>query len=84
MQKRWAEDIAKNGGEHHDRGKLWFRGATMPDGHAEEFDEDCSTPIRDLSNRTPRSFEDARYTYTFADIDNISDELGIPWEHCTP
>ena len=53
----------------------------MPDGHAEEFDEDCSAPICDLSNRTPRSSEDARYTYTFADIDEISNELGIPWEH---
>jgi len=52
----------------------------MPNGCAEEFDEDCSTPICDLSNRTPRSVEDSRYTYTLADIDDFSDELGIPWE----
>ena len=43
----------KMGGEQHDGGKLWFRGATMPNGCAEEFNEDCSTPIRDLSNCTP-------------------------------
>ena len=81
MRRQWADDISKNGGEHHDGGKLWFRGATMPNGCPEEFDEDCSTPICDLSNRTPRSIEDSRYTYTLADIDDFSDELGIPWEH---
>jgi len=80
MRKEWAESITKNGGEHHDGGKLWFKGATMPDGRTEEFDEDCSTPILDLSNRTPQSAEDSRYTYTFSDIDDISDQLGIPWE----
>jgi len=76
----WANDIEKNGGEHHDGGRLWFKGATMPDDRIEEFDENCSTPILDLSNRTPRSSEDTRYSYSFADIDDISDQLGIPWE----
>ena len=27
-----------------------------------------------------RSEEDSRYTYCMADIDALSDELGIPWE----
>ena len=80
MRKGWAQEISENGGEQHDRGKLWFKGAAMPDDRAEEFDEDCSTPIQDLSNQTPKSPEGARYTYAFADIDSISDELGIPWE----
>ena len=53
----------------------------MPNSCAEEFDENCSTPICDLSNQTPRSVEDSRYTYTLADINDFSDELGIPWEH---
>ena len=81
MQRQWADDSSKNEGEHHDGGKLWFRGATMPNSCPEEFDEDCLTPICDLSNQTPRSIEDSHYTYTLADIDDFSDELGIPWKH---
>ena len=46
MQKGWAQEISENGGKQHDGGKLWFKEATMPDDHAEEFDEDCSMPIQ--------------------------------------
>jgi hypothetical protein len=50
----WARDITSNGGELHDGGRLWFRGATMPNGKHEEFDEDASQPLRDLSQNTSR------------------------------
>lgn len=52
----------------------------MPNDHHEQFDEDCATPIRDLSTQSPRSDEDAKFTYCISDIDDISHELGIPWE----
>ena len=39
-----------------------------------------ATPIRDLSQSSPRSATDARFSYCFSDIDNLSGELGIPWE----
>ena len=53
----------------------------MPDGRPEEFDEDMSFPLLDLSDTSPRSNNDAQFTYTDADIDRVSDELGIPWEN---
>jgi hypothetical protein len=75
-----AARISTNGGKFHDGGRLWFKGELMPNDHHEEFDEDCSTPILNLSNQSPRSIEDAKFTYAMADIDQLSDELGIPWE----
>ena len=53
-RRQWAKEIADNGGEVHDRGRLWFRGATMPDGLPEEFDEDASFAIQDLSQSSER------------------------------
>ena len=50
------------------------------DGLREEFNEDCSIPIEDLSNRSHRSKEDIPFTYNIADIDTISNVLGILWE----
>ena len=47
--KQWAKDITDNGGEVHDRGCLWLRGATMPNDLPEEFDEDASCAIQELS-----------------------------------
>jgi hypothetical protein len=41
-RKQWARDITENGGEIHDGGRLWFKGAIMPDDRPEEFDEDSS------------------------------------------
>lgn len=76
----WADDIAKNGGEKHHRGRLWFQGRIMPNDRFEEFDEDASAPLQDLSNASPRSNDDHKYSYSMQDIDDISDELGIPWE----
>jgi len=52
--KRWALDVAENGGEVHDGSRLWFRGATMPNDWLEEFDEDLSFPICDLALASKR------------------------------
>ena len=45
-----------------------------------EFIEDCRHPLPDLSKSSPRSAHDEQYTYNFANIDNLSSPLGIPWE----
>jgi hypothetical protein len=61
-------------------GRKWYHGSTMPDDRIEEFNEDFSFPILDLSAASPRSPEDAHFTYCFEDIDWLSKILGIPWE----
>ena len=53
----------------------------MPNGRPEEFDEDMFFPLLDLSDVSPCPDNDAQFTYADADIDHISNELGIPWEH---
>jgi hypothetical protein len=80
LRKSRAAIIARNGGMLVDGGRKWYRGSDMPDGRVEEFDEDLSFPILDLSATSPRSFEDARFTFCFDDINRLSKTLGIPWE----
>lgn len=53
-RRKWAQDIAGNGGELHDGGRLWFKGAVMPDDQPEEFDEDASFTFCDLSQASER------------------------------
>jgi hypothetical protein len=53
----------------------------MPNDTHEEFTEDMATPLRDLSQTSPRSSLDAQFNYCMADVDSLSNELGIPWEH---
>lgn len=53
----------------------------LANGQVFELDEDCSFPIRDLSSSSLRSAEDAAFTYCLDDVDRISADLGIPWEH---
>ena len=60
--------------------RIWYEGAVHLDGSTEEFNENCSIPIKDLSNRSPRSNEDVTFTYNIADINAISLNLSIPWE----
>lgn len=79
-RRKWAQDIAGNGGELHDGGRLWFKGAVMPDDQPEEFDEDASFTFCDLSQASERSQSDRLFTYCMADINALSDDLGIPWE----
>jgi hypothetical protein len=80
MRKKWSADIAWNGGRIHSGGRYWYRGATMPDGHPEEFDEDASFPITNRSRSSYRSPSDTEFSSCMADIDGVSSVLGIPWE----
>jgi len=52
----------------------------MPNDTPAEFDEDAAHPIRDFSYLPNHSQMDSLFTYCDADIDTISDQLGIPWE----
>ena len=60
--------------------RYWYKGGTMQDDCIEEFDNDNSFPILDLSLTSPRSPTDADYSYALADIDTFSLPLGVPWE----
>ena len=80
QRKTWACNIQTHGGLHLDGGRKWFRGITLPDDQPEEYDEDCSFPIKDLSQRSTRSSYDAKFSYCMADIDFFSAEMGTPWE----
>lgn len=63
----------------HIRSRLLYQGPSLPSGRAEEFDDDFSFPLTDHSKDSPRSAEEASYTYSFCDIDAITDILGYVW-----
>ena len=77
---QWGLEIRLQGGHQQEGGRLWYKGKNLPDDAPEEFIEDCSTPLRDLAERTPRSPDDQHFTYADADIDALSQRLGIRWE----
>ena len=60
-------------------GRLWYAGGTLPDDCVEDFIEDFANPILDLSSVSARSSECTAYTYSFCDIDTLSERLGLPW-----
>lgn len=76
----WRDNIARNGGMHHSGGRVWFGGSLLENGILEEFDEDMSFPIQDLSQNSARSAEDARFSYCLSDVDALTSDLGIPWQ----
>ncbi|PSR72208.1 hypothetical protein PHLCEN_2v11915 [Hermanssonia centrifuga] len=80
LRSFWASIIAKNGGRHHVKGRHLYRGRPLPNGRTEEFVEDMSFPVQDLSRRTARSESDAQFSCNLDDINWISDQLGIPWQ----
>ena len=72
--------ILRNGARIQTGSRYWYKGDIMPDGRIEEFDDDNTFPILDLSASSPRSPADADYSYAITDIDAFSLPLGIPWE----
>ena len=80
QRAEWGREIQAHGGCRQEGSRLWYGGKMLPSGHAEEFDEDCSTPLQDLSNRSPRSPDDQKFAYADADIDRISARLGVVWQ----
>jgi len=68
QRQKWSTTIRTNGGRLHDGGRIWYRGDTMPDSRPEEFDEDTNSVFLDLSASSPRSAEDAHFTYCRDDM----------------
>ena len=77
---KWQQEIQEQGGYIQDGGRHWYGGKNLPSGVQEEFDEDCSTILQDLAKTSPRTAEDQSFTYADADIDELSERLGIRWE----
>ena len=76
----WCREIRVHGGRRQEGGRLWYGGKALPSDHTEEFDEDCSSPLKDLASSSPRSVQDRKYSYADADIDKLSARLGIKWQ----
>lgn len=73
-QKRteWRDDIQRRGGSHQSGGRVWFGGRLLSDGRIEEFVEDMAFPLQALRA--------GDYLYALEDVNDVTDELGIPWE----
>ena len=73
--------LARSGGvPRQKRCRIWWEGGDLPDGSREEFAESMEFPVQDLSGRSPRSDDDARFSCCDADLDAVSNELGIVWK----
>ena len=68
------------GGIKHEGGRLFARGNVLEGNFCEEFDDDHTFPIVDLSSSSPRSVSEARYSCTISDINTVSLPLGYIWE----
>jgi len=80
-RRSWHQDILA----HTPRpllssGRLWHQGWRHSDSSSDEFNENCSHPLKDFSNHSPRPQFDSFFSYSLCDIDAISRPLGIPWE----
>ena len=60
-RKAWSDDI-KWAGVRHTGSRIWYSGKPLDGNTLEEFSEDCSFPIRDLSASTERPIVDATFT----------------------
>jgi hypothetical protein len=80
QRSKWCKTIAKNGGRVQSGSRYWYQGETMPNDLPAEFDEDTASSIKDYSVTSIRSANDMVFTYCDADINALSEKLGIPWE----
>ena len=80
MARQHWHEVIKCQGPITTGSRIWFEGSPMGTSSHEEFGEDCSTPIVDLSNQSSCSEHDALCSYCMDDIDSVSNPLGIPWE----
>ena len=81
QRANWQREIQEGGGYRQEGGQLWYGGKSSHNGQAEEFNEDCSTSLHDLSRVSPRSPMDREFTYSDADIDWLSVQLGVKWQN---
>lgn len=78
MREKWHSEVSPE--IQRAGARIWFQGKYLDNDEPEEFNEDCSQPIRDLASTSPRSAHDSCFSYSFEDIDAVSNLLGIPWE----
>ena len=76
---QWRREIQQHGGQQQEGGRLWYRGKDLPNGHPEEFDEDCSVPLLDWAESSSCN-PNEEFSYSDTDIDAVSERLGIQWE----
>lgn len=79
LREQLWDRVRNSGGIMHKGGRLLYQGHTLPNGQREEFDDDFQFPIRDLLQMSPQSLHDAQFTYTFNDIDQVTNPLGYLW-----
>ena len=77
--KAKARIIAEHGGRLKDNGRWWFKGDILADGSHEQFAEDCTHIIRELTSEHTGDIV-MSHAYDFSHIDQISNQLRIPWE----
>jgi hypothetical protein len=80
QRAQWQQEIQSHGGRRREGSRLWYGGKCLPDGSTEEFDEDCSTRLRNYAGASPRSPDDQQFSYADTDIDELSSRLGIKWQ----
>lgn len=78
-RKEWNRLFASEGMQQTG-GRIWFGRMCTDTGKLEELSENCSKPLQDHSQRTPRSEHDKLFTFCLQDIDDLSEDLGIIWE----
>jgi hypothetical protein len=78
-RKKWNQTFAKEGMQQLGR-RLWYGNTCSKMRKLEELSEDCSKPLQDLSDRSPRSEHNKCFTYNIQDINDLSISLGIIWE----
>ena len=79
LRNKWRKSIEMNGGRQQKGSRFWFKGDVLPSDRIEEFAEDMSMPIRSLA-REDDNAANAGYAYSIENVDEVSAELGIPWE----
>ena len=69
--------IEHNGGRIQSGGRIWYKGTTLTEVGAEQFAEDLGFPLQHIEMRA------TAFLYDFKEIkiDQVTDPLGIPWEH---
>lgn len=65
---RWRKRVKDHGGQHHSGERIWYGGTELPVGRIEEFDEDLTFPVQDLSAQSPHSLRDAKFLCCLDDI----------------
>ncbi|OJA11076.1 hypothetical protein AZE42_13252 [Rhizopogon vesiculosus] len=78
LQKEWHKLFASEGLKQTGS-RLWFGDLSPDNSQLEELSEDCSHPLKDLLNDSPRSLHDLEFMMNMQDIDKLSSKLGILW-----